>query len=429
MTGAVSDDRLTIEREKIRHRRPDDMRPYADDGHEEPAAWPDDEWSDQEVWSDQEGDSDQEQQESWSNEEQSWDNEADGEWVFGGATPDEEPDDSGIVWEDDDNIEISASHDHERYEDNEVVGPEVELAGRRDVRPRAPKPPSQHASKPRAAKVPKPRPASVPHPPGAEHQRRVVDDQLAPPTQPPRMRGGLADDDVTHNQRSAPVRQSPPKDQSQGRFARTQATMEHGIDAPPPLVSTAPPPQTNRRSSSRRQQSQPATAPYYARPRRRWLKSLVLLVLLVVLGSGGWFTYRQFDVLGGIGLIDRLNGMLGLSGSNRTAADTPFGGAVSPEDAVANLPRENEGDSGIDVFSLDAAQRQRTGDAGVQAGDPLKRTDGPPLPEFKPRSGEQEQTSLSRSIDVPAEDERAAVLDDNPEPSIFERLFSYLQPG
>lgn len=360
-----------IEREKIRHRRPDDMRHhdhgdeyYADE--DELAQHPDTDTDEASAtWSDEE--------EGWpdeveviADEQQGWDNEADDEWVFDESHGNPVEDDSGVVWEEED-IAFGSPNTSD-YKDPDSYGPEVELAGRRDTRPRPPK----RASAPRPDREAAPR------------QRMDINErQFSPPRTP------------------GPAAAKPPPN----RFARTQrATMEIIDDRPAPPSQASAPSMQNRRASSRRLNVPPpptSQAPKALTVRIPFGKILVVACLVF----GGWMTYQGLGTSGPGEIMTRVAEMMGLSSSGRSAADTSFGtpSSTSPEEALANLTGASNANNVPDTLSPnDASARSGSGPSG---------TNQPPFPKFKPRD----------------EDGQAEIQASNggTSPSIFERLWSY----
>lgn len=431
-------DQVTIERNKIRHRQPNDMRiqagddglspsdpnqfPYSpmDEDQNEQTFWPDEgqAWAGEEGWSNREDDEwSPDQNEASSVDHQGWDDGADDdEWVFEG-TPPEDPvaadDGDGIVWEDSDDIQFDDANAGS-YDDDRFVGSEVELAGRRDVRPKAPRSPRQKPPATAAAQQTARRRAPF-----------SPDEEIAPPPRQRRARLGPAGDRI---ERQAPIIEEPDDERPSGRFARTQATIGQSQDLSSPTQRPSPPP-VNRRSSPRRRQAQALPAgTSYAGPSRRRRLPLMLLLLAALLISGGFAAYRE---LSGPGLVDGWQEIVGLAGQNRTAADTPFNQNLTPEEAVANLPSTSEDAPSAGVSTVDGLENNE----GSQAGGPLDPQydpiigSRPPLPKFKPRFDEQDLKNLSRSVatrsnaDNPTEDPTAV------EPSLFDRLWNLLGLG
>ena len=378
-------ERVTIEREKIRHRRPDDMR--VQDPLDEPLLVdeqqdvdlavdePDDRLSSS--WDD---DGDDWPEQSGSADDDGWDDSssADDEWVFeegspeGPALNDPPADDGGIAWEDADDIEIGGANEHPDYTDERKFAPEVELAGRRDVRPKPPKRPRPpQAGRPGEAS----RQAQAKRPPSMEN--------AGPVSQP---RAPIEEDEVDFAIESPAMRQAgPASSQAKPRFARTQATLE--IDTDRPRTSGRQPPfQISQQGSSRRRQPQPMVPPAVAtKPRSR--KYLTMLLVVALIGVGGWFAFRTIGERDVTGLIDGLSATLG----GRTGAETPFGGASTPEEALRDLTRESQGQT-PDLLT------PGSGDGGYQVGDPSTSEAGdPPLPYFKPRTEATGQAAPSGS--------------------------------
>lgn len=380
--SSVSQDRLTIEREKIRHRRPDDMRVHEPDDAPEvadsdsPRYWSDDEQYDdsQSPWSDD--------NEPWPNEEQTpankaqdWDEGADDEWVFDDPGTDDRDaglasEDRGVTWEDNDDLRMETSNVHKGDEDEISFGPEVELAGRRDVRPKPPK---------------KPRPGQP------KHQQTIDDDQ---PVSRSQADLGQDDDDFALEGPPPPA-PSPARKakapQSRGwsprpraQAGRAQGSIEIASESPSSVSRMPPLQKNNRPPPSRRRQPQPAMPMPSAKQRSGKRSSPWMMLLMFALaGTGGWLAYQSLDPQGSGALIERWSDSLGISGSGgRTASDTSFGSSAPTDGDLTNSTPAPETTEFL----------PSTTDPNSQTGGPLSRpddpvttaTDGPPLPKFKP---------------------------------------------
>lgn len=417
-TGSVSADRLTIEREKIRHRRPDDMRVHGP--HEAPPSadpmssqdWPDDEGYDdaQSPWS-EDNDEWPDQKESLPHEGQDWDEGSDDEWVFDDPatedpTADRLSEDAGITWEEDgDDIQIGASNVYDDFDDAASLGPEVELAGRRDVRPRPPKPRSTQARRQR------------PVDDGRVHARsRTSEDYI--------------DGDVAPGRPPSPVRQ-PAAKPSRGRFARTQATIEIDSDQPPAATPRIPSLQTNHRPPSRRRQPQPAAPPPRIQQRGLGRRPLMTLVILALIVTGGWLTFQSLGEGGIAGLIKGWSESLGASGSGRTASDTPFGSSPPPDEGLADLTREQGTTEFLPSGTENGTNSQTGGPLSLPRDPVISGTDGPPIPQFKPRNDAAGLTGAPNSsvqvqqLDV---EDLAGKSDDDATdgPSAMQKIWGYL---
>ena len=364
-TKSVSADRLTIEREKIRHRRPDDMRVHEPESAPDAAGrdssyWPEEETYDdtQSPWSDGD-DAWLDQNEESSTEAQDWDEGADDEWVFDDPAANDDQmggglDDGGVTWEDANDIQMRAPKRRADPDDEGSFGPEVELAGRRDVRPRPPK---------------------RPRPPQAGRQQFVDDDQ---PIARPKTGFGPVGEDIApeRSPSPAPARQTRAP-QTGNRFTRTQATIEIAPDSPSSVSRMPPSLQTTQRPPSRRRQpSIPPIPPSVGKPRGRKRSPLKMLGIVALIGAGGWFAYQSLSGPANDGLLDQWGDTLGVSEPGRTAEDTQFGSSATDGD-LTNLqtaPDRTE-------FLPSAT------DPNSQTGGPLTSpVDGPPIPQFKPRS-------------------------------------------
>ncbi len=439
---AMPEARPKIEREKIRHRRPNDLK--FDDG-EGPVSRPSHliEDSDQDSYV---GDPlYQDAEEDWTVEgqgshEAAWGDEPEDDWVLNGDDAGHQDEgvevfdageedyqggfaeESGVVWEEEtlsaepfDNSPDELSFGAQGEEQS--LGPEVELAGLRDVRPKAPRP------------APAPRTRAPARPP-QKGQRRPQGRQ-----RPPSWDGS---DEQAAQQPSygEPAfepgqRQAGPAHADGKRFSRTRATLGvpagavgGGLDEELLEQPRSSPPQ-------RRRQAQPAPAPPRAsrraagRHRKTRGKGLMAVGFLILLATGGWFAYQSDSALS---LVDRLSAFIPLPGSSRTAADTSFGnrnvdeaGQVSPEQALSDLEKRI---------------RQQSNGQVSPATDPATiGPDGPPIPQFKPLPGATRSLSSGTSIGAVDNAQLAANQDtaSDSEPadglSIFEQLWRYLSPG
>lgn len=332
----------------------------------------------------------------------------------------EEDDEGGIVWEDNDFAGPGAIEDPQEVafgRQNRPLesAPEVELAGRRDVRPKPPRPPGAPAPRP-AAPQSQPRPKSQPRP-----QRPPPDDQsgFAPPPpvfsnpRPPAPaapsarldtgRAGLALDDEDDE-----VLQQPMQGQVQ---RRRQA------HPPPPKLAAKPP-----RAAARRRKGGIGTAS--------------TLLILALLAGAGWFGYQAISRTGLQPIIDRLSTILPLPSSTRGAGDTSFadaGGAdagtgdtASAEQALSDLERRIQQQEGGDVAAPSSSDQ--TGSS-----QPASGADDPPVPALKPIPGAAGSSSL--------DDERQVAVngdgngggnggeDEGDEPSLLQQILRYINPG
>ena len=434
---AMPEARPKIEREKIRHRRPNDLK--FDDG-DEPVS--------RQAHRAEEIDHDtyvdapryQEAEEDWTVEEDTgqeaaaWNEDPEGDWVLDGdddghhdegveleeGAHGEFEEEGGVVWEDD---AFPADH-AEPFDDgpDEMsfgsqskefgFAPEVELAGRRDVRPKAPRPapapsaraPAQAQRRPQG-RQPRPDWNEAPEEPIAQRPRSRK--PAFEPRQPP----------------------AGPAHADSKRFSRTRATL-----GAPATIAGMPDEEVLEQPRSsprqRRRQAQPAPAPPKAAGRRGTGRhgrtrgrGLIAIVLLVLLAGAGWFTYQSTGPDGAQSLLDRLSALIPLPGSSRTAADTSFGsddgnetGAISAEEALSNLE-----------------QRIQQQDAGQAA--PAADPDGPPIPQFKPLPGATRSISVGTPVGAiddtqfAASDEAGSDDEQTNGLSIFKQLWRYLSPG
>ena len=437
----------TIEREKIRHRRPNDL--LFDGGEHAVAGTPDPAVIDQgesygdEFRFDETVENDWSEQDSFVSETTDWDDESEGDWVLNrdedpaprkrrdeiyvedraGPVEDDvyvdELDDGGVVWEDEAYTDEQSFQDSdelsfgEQGEDVEYA-PEVELAGRRDISPKPPRPaPPPRSQRPRQQRAPSAR------------KPDAIEDEFAPQQQPP------------------PQSARPPMADASGdsRFLRTRANLgpvagaagsvaarafSRGDDADEQVLQKPRPDMPQRR---RQKPAAPAALHRASRrhPSRRSKggisKLLVLVLVFLLVGGGGWFAYQSFG--GSVQpIIDRVAALLPFGVSSRTAADTSFGNQQS-DDAIAAQQA---------LSKLEDSVRRQNGAAANGVDPATNRVDGPPIPKFKPLPG----TALTRSLASPAEDIDSAQLAANDgessdgvagEPSIFQQIWRYLSPG
>lgn len=468
---AMPEARPTIERDKIKHRRPNDLmfegdaagssvepraagtgegELYDDDGHDETV---DVDWSDQgEVVS----------------EPSDWDEESEGDWVLdaggdqaagdageivyeeeAGEADDgvylDDEDEAGVVWEEDDfsEEEVLEGPDEVSFgQQSQGFGfaPEVELAGRRDVSPKAPKPPPPLRPKTQ------PRPNSKRQQSQAPGRQHEVD--WSPPDDldgsgPPAIEAGFA-----RRQPDAgptPAR-SPDQAPAAARRASTKRAaldvVDDGVIGAPLAGAGAGNQQALRQPrpdvAQRRRQKHPAPAAQDRSGRRHPARRgkggvprlAILALVLVLIAGGGWFAYRSIGPDGIQPVIDRVTALLPFPNSTRTAADTSFGDqetpeTVSAEQALARLE--------------DSARQENGGVAGttsapVAADEAAVRTDGPPVPQFKPLPGDPAPVPAEKP-DVSTDQTRLAANDSDTgegeagAPSIFEQIWRYLSPG
>ena len=331
----------------------------------------------------------------------------------------DEDEESGVVWEDDvyDDQEYIDDPDEFAFgEERETLSdaPEVELAAPRDVRPKAPRPapkPRPKAPPKKAERPPKPRPPA-PEPDWEAEDRQSIHE----PSQRLASIGSTTPE-------SAPL---PAEPQPQpiaaahaDRFSRTRATMgttpvaltvddnEHVLQRPrgehaqrrrhaPPGL--APMPRSGRQRASR-----------HGRGRSRGLLVAVVLILLV---GGGWFASQALGPDGLQPIIDRLAAIMPFPNSTRTAADTSFG----DPGASTTVPAEQA------LSDLEARVREEIDAAAIE----LPRTEGPPIPQFKPLPGDPAPTTNTEQ--VAASDDSTGNEQATP-PSIFEQLWRYINPG
>lgn len=403
--GAPPSGRPTIEREKIRHRRPNDLA-FDDDDEPPQRQYPDEpsyaEQSYHDVADEDWTASDQ------AYEDSSWDDDTSDDWALDNvelADDSAEFDrDGGVIWAD----EPTAPDDRipgafERDQDGDEFAPEVELAGRRDVRPRPPKPPPRQRA---------------PHQSQRQHGRvrqapPVLDDDVDYPQDLERDQGGFS--------------HQPSEDR--GRFARTRATIngeaaaletDAGEEVLRPKNRHAPSPSRRRQAHPTKKAPPGPLMRIPTRKERRFRKPLLILVLLALVGAGMWFAYQKWGLDGFGPMINRLTEVINLPGSERTAADTSFNDQLPPEEALAELSRATKQGNG---------QATATPPAALEIDPATVVKDGPPLPKFKPLDvGATRSISGRELTDLQAADgERTG--EEGPSQSVFERIWNYLNPG
>ncbi|MGI9501376.1 MAG: hypothetical protein ACR2P3_15175 [Geminicoccaceae bacterium] len=429
--------RATIERDKIKHRRPNDL--IFDDA-EPPATRhpaPNEEVDEGAYYGDAEPDwTDQEEQ---APDAQVWDDEPEEDWTLAGEDEPHSPiveddvyiedayagdeDEGGVVWEDDgisppgpgggpDEVAFG------RQNDKGMVAPEVELAGRRDVRPKPPKPPAPPGT--RAPRQPEGRSQQRPQQRGQPRNRpQPPEDQVEWHSRATPAAHELPGDEASFEPRQRPAAHptSPPVDSS--RFSRTQAMLGVSADAFGRGSDEQVLQQPMRGPAQRRRQAQPAPATGKNRPRRHVRhgrgrgRTLVAVLVLTVLALGGWLAFQPTGLDGIRPIIDRLATILPLPGTTRTAGDTSFGdpATASTEQALSDLK-----------------QRIQQQEGGAQS---TARPDGPPIPKFKPLPGATRSLSSAAATDEAqlAANDSGTGDDEAGKPTIFQQLWRYINPG
>lgn len=448
---AMPEARPKIEREKIRRPRTNDLlfdegdapgtrQSHLTDNVEQGTPIDDSRYEDTgEDWTAEESESEE--------ASVAWDHDPEDDWVLDGDdrgraddavevfeggedVHDDFEDESGVVWEDEalpeehpgdspDELSFGSPSESENF------APEVELAGRRDVRPKAPRPIQEE-----------------PRTRGPGQQQR----QQRPPQGRPQVRQPQPDWDDSNEPIASQhgfrkpafeARQRPtgPTQADDAQFSRTRATVGGAAGAlvggPDEEVLEQPrsnPPQRRRQAQPAPAQRRPAPASPRSGKRNASRsgkappsKGLIAAVLLVLIAGIGWFAYQSAGPDGVRSMLDRLSALVPLPGSSRTAADTSFGGqdtndtgAVSAEQAISNLE-----------------QRLRQQESGQAA--PAAR---PPIPQFKPLPGATRSLSVTAPTETTDDAQLAATNQDAASGdeqinglSIFEKLWSYLSPG
>ncbi len=414
---------VTIERDKIRHRRPNDLLFDEGEAPEERST----------SFQEHGGDVFEETSADWSDEnedygdEPAWEDEPEDSWdeeVFDReGAPGHVEDEGGIIWErdaspPDDTGDIT----FDAQQDQDDWAPEVELAGRRDIRPKPP------------------RPAPQPHPGASRRptrqgpvERRHAPEQ--PRGHPRRRQVGLAEPEEDAGAIAGPSAFAPaaavagtaePPPPGGGRFARTRATIDSG-QAGPPGSGRALDQQRRSPSSRRRKATQTNfTPPLIAREHStRRNRKLAAIAGVLVIAVGGWFAYPLLNTGGIDPMIDRLIQLLPLPGSGRTASDTSFNEPLPPDSAEAERA----------LTELERQVQSQEQEGGVaakpEAIDPATiGTLGPPIPELKPVTGATRSLSAEpTAVENDSTELATSEGGDGDDASVFERLWRYLSPG
>jgi hypothetical protein len=265
---------------------------------------------------------------------------------------------------------------------------------------------------------------------------------VVPEIEDPRLGQSFAEPAPPPIVRDLPPRPAPPvaeplleREVEHGRFAGRHAAPE--IAPAPRMVagdlvqqrarSSTPAPRRRQaktgRASPGRFSSMPLHQQLAAQQRRRG-RAILAVAALTLLLVGGWFGLRSVDA-GGLGpMIERIAAFLPLTDASRTAADSSFdhpeaGERLTPDEALADL---------------EARIRQQNGDALAPAqttADPATtRLDGPPVPVFKPLSGQSRSIAISQGAASPSDQAQlAGTAGDGDEPTIFEQFWRYINPG
>ncbi len=391
-----------------------------------------------------------------------WDDDTETDWVFDPSLDDAaeelsddeevvdayaEDDDSGVVWEAEDDFpdqmtfdEPSAAviedDDDIAFDDDGVFdddgagfgpAPEVELAGRRDVSPRAPKPVSagrgRSTGQAHARQANPQQRGSRPRQTGRERAsaRDVLDNPTAladspleaipTPAPTPRSTGRPAEIEPVERSRAP----APRSARSSGRARSARAPAEDLVigdapDRPSPQPSGGGAGRRRRQPAMKVPVTLPSNARYPARRRRRSGMGLLPLVVVVVIGIVGWFGYQRIDPAAFQPTIDRVTSWLPFPSTTRTAEDSSF----SDGQRLENLTAEQA------LSSLE--DRALSDDVAAPSVAP---TNGPHIPKFKPLStGEQSLPSTTRSITEPDKTNETAQ-----DVSIIEQIIRYINPG
>jgi hypothetical protein len=405
-----------------------------------------------------------------------WDDDPEADWVLDPGLDDtpeelvdegdvddyvEEEDDAGVVWEDDDLpdqmtldgadqmiVEDENDITFDDYDTGFGTTPEVELAGRRDVSPRAPRPvPAARAAPARPAT---PRRTARQQQPQQPPSQQRSGQQRKPRQQQQTARQPLGQWEAprqaverTEAPRLAPLEPTPkPAPTSTARPAPRPVEVEP-VDAPrrPPaggarsstrphaaargpaealIIGDAPGqalPQASGGGAGRRrrQSAQRSALAFPPSPRqssgrgRRSNKGLLPLIAVVLIGIAGWFGYQRIDPATIQPTLDRIISYLPFPASTRTAEDSSFGG----DEALENLTAEQ---------ALSYLEDRALSQNGAQTGAP--QTNGPPIPKFKPLAGETPPEPVTRSAAGPDKADNAAQ-----DASIIEQIIRYINPG
>ncbi len=399
------DNDFRIEREKIRHRHPDDMRhleeddDYFTDDDQVDEYGLEDGADEQASWSD-EGPWPEEEEHVPAEEQEGWDNDDDEEWVFDEAgTEAAEDDRGGVVWDDGDDIEFGGGQGKTYV--NRPDGPEVELAGLRDTRPRqrnsgGPPPDDEHAV-----------------PPRSDQRRDMRGGRARPPLD--------ADLGEFHIERAPPPpRHGDPQARRVGRKSSTMLQMDDDDLATSPRRMGAGAAMPHRVPPSRIQPP-PSRKSSFARPAKGLPIPFGKIAAVTAVFVSGWVLYQVISAPGGSEVVARFAESLGLASASRTAEDTSFGApsepaaGVPPEEAIASLPQATDNNSILEAFSPQPPP-------ALADGRPANGN-YPPFPKFKPRNaaGQPDVQASTRGFGTSS--------DNGSSPSILDSILRYFESG
>jgi hypothetical protein len=395
-----------------------------------------------------------------------WDDESESHWVLEPDVDDEPEDfvdeedeaesyiedDAGIVWENDDRPDEMAldSPDQMVIEDDITFDdydagfgatPEVELAGRRDVSPRAPRP----VPSPRAANARQATPPRTSRQPAQKQGHQQVKKQHNP-RQQKTARQSLAPweasqqlGDQAESSELRPLEPvSKPEAVSSTRSVEAELgnrprSQPAGINRPPVrgakprgraealIIGDAPaqqplPPPAGGAGRRRRQAGQkprlaiPPSGRRSSGRRKRSGNGLFSLIAVVLVGVVGWFGYQQIDPAAIQPTIDRITAILPFPSSTRTAEDSSFEGQQALQDLTAEQA----------LSYLEDRALSQNGAAPTSG----EQTTGPPIPKFKPLTDDRASSRSAQPATGSNNDD-----DGTQDASIIKQIIRYINPG
>lgn len=401
-----------------------------------------------------------------------WDDESETDWVLEPDLDDEIEsfvdeeddveafieDDAGIVWEEDKRpdemaldspdemvIEDENNITFDDYDEGVGATPEVELAGRRDVSPRAPRPiPSPRIDNTRAPKSRRAPPQQAQEPGQKQINKQRKPRQQQTGRQPlaqwdvpdrPVERADApalsrfepsAGSESTPGSRPRPAEAEPvnrQRSQPPGRGASARGRAEALVigDAPPqPLPESSGSSGGAAAARRRRQTAQkprlvvPPSGQRSSSRRKRSGKGLLPLITVILVGITGWVGYQQIDPATIQPTLDRLTSLLPFPASTRTAEDSSFEG----QQALENLTAEQ-----ALSYLEDRALSPNSATTTAESADPGQAA-GPPIPKFKPLANDRRSSPVTAPA-VGSDNGGDATQD----VSIIEQIIRYINPG
>ncbi|MGI9452281.1 MAG: hypothetical protein ACR2QH_16825 [Geminicoccaceae bacterium] len=154
-----------------------------------------------------------------------------------------------------------------------------------------------------------------------------------------------------------------------------------------------------------------------------------MLGIVALIGAGGWFAYQSLSGPESDGLIEQWSDTLGVSESGRTAEDTQFGSSSSTDEDLTNL--QTAPDTTEFLPSATDANSQTGGPLSLPNDAVTAPADGPPIPQFKPRSdvagttgsGSTAPSVRIEQIEVPTS---AAPEKEEEGPSVMQKIWGNL---